>query len=374
MTKRFNNTRFNSVTAQLSSLDVELPNTLALPARANNAVAAKSIAQLQAALAAHSPAGEPIRPLVLGSGSNVVLPDHVGGLTVLMQIKGISELAIEANSRTFTVGAGESWQGFVRFCVGQGLGGGIENLTLIPGTVGAAPIQNIGAYGVDVAEFIDCVEVIDTTEPQRPPTWLSRDDCQFGYRDSMFKKNPGRWIITAVRFRLAASAPAQYRLEYSGIEDELARMGCTRVTQASVSEAVARLRRAKLPDPRQHPNAGSFFKNPLLKLDEYDRLAASIEPAAARELAEIPRWKQGQSQSGSVKLAAAALIERAGLKSRPSERVRVWYRQPLVLINRGQARAADIRHYSRLVSARVNDRFGILLEQEPVQVEALPTS
>lgn len=343
--------------------NLDLPNTLALPAVAEHGLRIDSVNQLQALLAEQSAVADSL--LVLGGGSNVVLPPSRPGVTLLMRIKGIVEVRGAADERTFEVGAGESWQGFVRFCLGQGLGGGIENLSLIPGTVGAAPIQNIGAYGVEVAEFTRAVQVIDRHDLRAEPLWLGATECDFGYRDSRFKRCPDRWVITAVRFGIRDSAEQDFRLGYAGITEELARMGDPGLSATLVAEAVSRTRRAKLPDPRRHPNAGSFFKNPVLERRQLAQLVASLPATAAHRLREVPNWPQGKE----VKLAAAALIERCGFKREPGEHVQVWYRQPLVLVNRGRADAQAVLGYARLIRERVEQQFGIGLEQEPIALD-----
>jgi len=347
--------------------EVFLPNTFALRARAQRALRATSVEQLQAALAASAKSVEKDSVFVLGGGSNVVLPERLSGLTVLMEIKGIAEKPAVGEARVFEVGAGESWQGFVRFCVGQGLGCGIENLTLIPGTVGASPIQNIGAYGVEVAQFIDAVQVLDLQKPLAPPTWLGRGECEFGYRDSVFKAQPGRWVVTQVRFSLRPHMDGLEVVDYAGVRDELERQGATRFVPATVAEAIARLRRAKLPDPRQHPNVGSFFKNPVLTKLELEELRASRPAAAMSVSEEVPSWPHPQGR----KLAAAALIDLAGFKGRQSGGVGVWYRQPLVLVNTGGADASALQAFAAEITQAVQAQFGIALIQEPVSVESL---
>jgi len=340
-----------------------LPNTLMLPARAAFGVSVTSIADLQAAAARALSSRMALN--VLGSGSNVVLPRTLPGLTVLMAIKGINEVAGAGGQRCFDVGAGESWQGFVRFALGQGLGGGIENLSLIPGTVGAAPIQNIGAYGVEVAEFVEAVEVLNIRKPAAGTHWLSAAQCAFGYRDSLFKREPGRWLVTRVRLVLPDGRAAPVRIEYAGLGDELLRMGVTRQTPAVVAEAVSRTRRRKLPDPRLHPNVGSFFKNPVMSQANWHRLQQTMP-----ELSGLPVWSAAAEHASSeapwVKVAAAALIDQAGCKTLSAPTVRVWYRQPLVLVNRGGADASSVADFAQRIRAGVEQRFGIVLEQEPV--------
>ena len=340
--------------------DVDLPNTLSLPVRGRRVLFADSVSALQQGLGAAL--GEPT--FVLGGGSNVVLPSVLNRLTVWIKLKGIRQQAGADHMRVFDVAAGESWQGFVKFCIGQGLGGGIENLSLIPGTVGGAPIQNIGAYGVEVARFIRAVQVLDMDSPTSAPITLSKEECNFGYRDSLFKQQPGRWLVLQVRFAVPHRDHAQRHLDYAGITEALARSGCQRLIPATIAEAVAKLRRAKLPDPRRVPNVGSFFKNPVVSTAQLTLLQQTLPREAAGELAQIPSWPHAEGR----KLAAAALIEQAGFKQRPAETVGVWYRQPLVLLNLGGATTATVAAYADQIKQKVEARFGLTLEQEPVQV------
>ena len=344
-------------TTQFSPLAV--PNTLGLPAHAEQGVVITQPEQLVPILTYADE--RRLAVSVLGSGSNVVLPRKMPGITLLMRIPGIQVIDSDSSYRRFEVGCGVSWQGFVRFCLGQGLGGGIENLTLIPGTVGAAPIQNIGAYGVEVAEFIEAVEVFDRQQHSAGRLWKPATECAFGYRDSCFKRQPERWVVTRIRFRLPTSG--RVRTDYAGITDELLRMGVSLTTASAttIAEAVARTRRRKLPDPRRHPNAGSFFKNPLLPKLQYDGLVARSGGQGQSAIEQIPNWPQGPD----IKLSAAALIDQTSWKQRPAERVAVWQRQPLVIVNRGGADAADITQFAQAIQQSVEEKFGVLLEQEP---------
>lgn len=211
--------------------------------------------------------------LVLGEGSNMLFTGDVDATVLAMATRGV-QVEQDGEVAHIAVAAGERWDDFVRWTLGQGFAG-LENLILIPGTVGAAPIQNIGAYGTEVAEFIESVEAWDTKE-QRVAV-LDRTACAFAYRDSVFKHQPGRYIVTAVRFALPRSR--ELRLDYAGIREELARMGIAKPAPFHVAEAVVHLRTKKLPDPAVIGNAGSFFKNPIVD--------ASLGEALKREHPEL---------------------------------------------------------------------------------------
>ncbi|MDE2316451.1 MAG: UDP-N-acetylmuramate dehydrogenase, partial [Xanthomonadaceae bacterium] len=239
-----------------------------------------------------------------------------------------------------------------RWSLGQGYAG-LENLILIPGTVGAAPIQNIGAYGTEVAEFIESVEAWDTREHR--VAQLDRATCAFGYRDSLFKRESGRYIVTAVRFALPRAH--ELRLDYAGIRDELARMGVAKPAPFHVAEAVVHLRTRKLPDPAVIGNAGSFFKNPVVDAAQAETLK--------REHPDLPAWPQTDGRS---KLSAAWLIEAAGLKGQREGDAGISNRHALVLVNHGHASGRELWAFAQQVIAAVQAKFGVRLEPEPVVV------
>lgn len=290
-------------------------------------------------------AGE--RALVLGHGSNVVLPERVDRPVVLAAWRGLS-LCVRGGEALLTAAAGESWHGLVRYSIGQGWAG-LENLALIPGSVGAAPIQNIGAYGVELSERVVEVRVFDRAENRLRA--LSAEACEFGYRDSQFKTDPARYAVLSLTLRLARSLPM--RLDYPDVELDLQRQGLENPTPRQVAEAVIRIRRRKLPDPRHWGNAGSFFKNPIVDPGQAERLVRT-EPGLATY--PVP---------GGVKLAAAQLIDRCGWKGRRRDGVGVWHRQPLVLVNFGSASGPDFLALGEQIRQSVRVRFGVDLELEP---------
>ena len=247
--------------------------------------------------------------------------------------------------------AGASWDGFVRWSLAQGLAG-LENLALIPGTVGAAPIQNIGAYGVEVRERIHAVEAFEraTGEVRR----LAPAACAFGYRDSLFKREPDRYVVTAVEFELPRAAPP--RLDYAGIGDELAAMGLAGTpSPTQVADAVSRIRRRKLPDPAVLGNAGSFFKNPIVPAAQAEALQAAH--------ASLPVFR-GDADA-TRKLSAAWLIEQCGWKGHRDGGAGVAASHALVLVNHGGATGAQLLDLARRIAASVQARFGVAIEPEP---------
>ncbi|WP_426663658.1 UDP-N-acetylmuramate dehydrogenase [Rhodanobacter aciditrophus] len=324
-------------------------NTLRVNARARLLAELRDAAKLPELL--DFPAVRRAPLLVLGEGSNLLLAGDVDGTVLAMETRGV-QVEQDGEVARIAVAAGERWDDFVRWSLGQGYAG-LENLILIPGTVGAAPIQNIGAYGTEVAEFIESVEAWDTREHR--VAQLDRATCAFGYRDSLFKHEPGRYIVTAVRFALPRSR--ELRLDYAGIREELARMGVDKPAPFHVAEAVVRLRTRKLPDPAVIGNAGSFFKNPVVDAAQ----AAALRQAHPA----LPAWPQADGRS---KLSAAWLIEAAGLKGHREGDAGISNRHALVLVNHGHASGAELWAFAQGVIATVQARFGVRLEPEPVVV------
>lgn len=321
-------------------------NTLRVAAKARLLAEIRDASKLPELLAFPAVKQGPL--LVLGEGSNVLFAGDVEGTVLAMATQGV-QVESDGDTARIAVAAGERWDDFVRWTLGQGFAG-LENLILIPGTVGAAPIQNIGAYGTEVAEFIESVEAWDTRE-QRVAT-LDRAACAFGYRDSLFKHEPGRYIVTAVRFVLPRSR--ELRLDYAGIREELARMGVDKPAPFHVAEAVIHLRTRKLPDPAVIGNAGSFFKNPVVD--------AATGEALKREHPELAAWP---GSDGRWKLSAAWLIEAAGLKGYREGDAGISNRHALVLVNHGQASGPQLWSLAQQVIAQVQTTFGVTLEPEP---------
>jgi len=325
-------------------------NTFRVPARAALLAEVQAPQALDALFADAALRSLPL--LVLGEGSNILFTRDWPGLVLTIAARGIKVLDERADAALVRVEAGESWNDFVHWSLREGFSG-LENLALIPGTVGAAPIQNIGAYGVEVREFVATVEAWDRAAGRF--VRLGNADCAFGYRDSLFKRERERFVVSAVEFELPRRRAL--RTGYAGIADELAAMGISEPDAPTVAEAVIRLRRRKLPDPALIGNAGSFFKNPLVGAD----LAAELH----RQHPSLPGWP---ADGGREKLSAAWLIEACGLKGLREGDAGVSERHALVLVNGGQASGAQILAVAERVRAAVRERFGVELEPEPLIV------
>ncbi len=323
-------------------------NALGLRSRASQVLEILDLPSLHEALQTARDTGR--SPVVLGDGTNVVLGPQLGGPVLLMRSRGLS-MHREGDACLLTAAAGENWHALVRFSLAQGLCG-LENLALIPGRLGAAPIQNIGAYGVELSQVFERLEAVhrETGECRV----FDRAACRFGYRTSIFKcgaANP--WIIWRVTLRL--NRTPRLCLHYRDVSDELERLGVSSPSALDVAEAVVRIRRRKLPDVRAMPNVGSFFKNPLVPRDEMQRLRA--------RLPDLVVWPV---QDGvSCKLSAAQLIDRAGLKGIGMQGARVWFRQPLVLVNESAAERDVFLVLAERVRMLVAERWGVTLEYEP---------
>lgn len=332
--------------------DLTARTTLRLCAQAQAYVAFEDRAQLGQLLQL---IGQYPQWQVLAGGSNVVAGQYISGLTIGMYTRGVRLLDSDADEFLVAVEAGENWHQFVRLSLQQGWYG-LENLALIPGTVGAAPVQNIGAYGVEIRQFIRWVEAWDAqTQAVRR---LSPEQCAFAYRDSVFKRSgPGRWII----LRVAFAFPKKWRavLSYPDLQP-LAATGAP-VTALDIFNRVCAVRRQKLPDPAQLPNAGSFFKNPLVSAGQAEALKK-----------QWPKLRYFVQDDGSVKLAAGWLIEQAGWKGRCLGPVGMHKGQALVLVNHaaGQADYDDVQRLVRHIRADIRRLFALSLEQEPVLLGA----
>lgn len=289
------------------------------------------------------------KKLILGGGSNVLFTANFDGLVIKNNIKGI-ELVAETNTHvTLRVAAGEIWHDLVMWCINKNYAG-IENLSLIPGCVGASPMQNIGAYGVEIKEVFHQLEALSMETGKKEV--FSKEACEFGYRESVFKhKYKNRYIITAVNFILKKNP--EINTTYGAISDELRNMQVQHPGIRDVSNAVMNIRRSKLPDPKETGNAGSFFKNPEVTADFYEQLKQRFPQLVAYPLA-----------SGGYKLAAGWLIEQCGLKGFAFNGAAVHNKQALVLVNKNHCTGADVYELSSLVLEKVFDTFGVTLERE----------
>ncbi|MHC1479903.1 UDP-N-acetylmuramate dehydrogenase [Frateuria aurantia] len=330
---------------ELADTSLQGRNTLRVPARAARLFEVDDAGQLPALLAAL----DDMPVMILGSGSNMLFVDDYPGAVIALTSRGVL-VETDEHTHRVVVAAGELWDDFVRWSLAQGLAG-LENLILIPGTVGAAPIQNIGAYGCEVGEYIESVEAWD----RQTASVISLDQaaCRFAYRDSIFKQQPGRYIVTAVRFALPRQAAP--RLGYAGIPEELERMGVARPAPVHIAEAVERLRRRKLPDPAVLANAGSFFKNPIVST-EFGAIVQQQHPG-------LVSWQAGRDRH---KLSAAWLIEAAGLKGYRDGDAGISSRHALILVNHGQASGRQLWAVAEHVMNTVEARFGLRLEPEPI--------
>lgn len=328
-------------------VDLRPFNTLALSEYAERLLVIENDGDLLAALMLAHQKEWPVT--LIGGGSNLVLAGPVTGLVLLMRSRGRRVISRGTEEVIIEAAAGENWQDFVGWSLDLGLSG-LENLSLIPGTVGAAPVQNIGAYGVEIKDVFHSLEALDRSTGE--VVTLRAADCGFAYRDSLFKKKPVRYVILRVRFSLA-SRP-HINVSYAPLAAAWQATGLQRPDSRVVSKLVCAIRRSKLPDPRQLPNAGSFFKNPLV--------AQATADALLLRYPQMPHFPQPQ---GMCKLAAGWLIDQAGWKGVRRGAVGVHEAQALVLVNYGNARGADILALASEIAADVQQRFAVTLEQEP---------
>ena len=321
-------------------------NTFGLSAEAKLMARVNSIASLQEVLADNSLQKE--ARFILGGGSNILLTKDIDALVIKNEISGI-ELIDETEDGFFVKsGAGVVWHELVMHCIENGYAG-IENLSLIPGNVGAAPMQNIGAYGVELKNVFHSLEAVEMATGNVET--FSSLDCDFGYRESVFKhKLKNQFVISSVTLKL--NKQPDFNTSYGAIEEELERIGVTSPTIKNVSQAVINIRQSKLPDPNELGNSGSFFKNPVVPTSKFDDLKA-LHPT-------IPGYPAGQN----TKLAAGWLIEQCGWKGKVVGNTGSHIKQALVLVNYGNATGVEIFNLSEQIMKSVYDTFGVQLERE----------
>lgn len=322
-------------------------NTLAVKVKAAAFCPVQTVQELSLVLQQYG--NQPL--LVLGGGSNLVLTRDFAGLVIHNCISGIHVQEENEQQVLLRVGAGECWDHLVETCVANGWFG-LENLSWIPGSVGAAPIQNIGAYGVELKDHLEAVETLCLADGAARR--FSLEECCFGYRDSVFKQSEkGRHIITAVILRL--SKVPDLKLDYGEIRRSAEAWGydCALLTPADVRQVIIRIRSEKLPDPAITPNVGSFFKNPVVSADLFKRIKKAHP--------EVVAYPQGD---GDVKLAAGWLIDRLGWKGKTLGNASVHDRQALVLVNNGES-SDDVLRLAQTIQQQVRDQFGVELEIEP---------
>ena len=286
--------------------------------------------------------------LILGAGSNLLFTKNYTGLVAKMEIMGIKKVNESSNIVSLEVGAGENWHHFVSYCVQKGWGG-LENLSLIPGTVGASPIQNIGAYGVEVQSCIEQIKVYDTLTCQW--TYLTNHDCNFKYRTSIFKQYPNRFIITHVQFRLHKQP--LLKTDHGSIREVLHEKGIKNPSLENIAAAVTQIRRHKLPDPKQLGNAGSFFKNPIVPKEHYILLEQKFPNIIAHPISDT-----------SYKISAAWLIEACGWKGIRKENVGCYEKHALVIVSYGIKSGMEVYDFSEAIILDIQAKFNIILERE----------
>lgn len=323
-------------------------NTFGIDAKARYFTEVHSVEELMEAL--NDPATQSLPLLFLGGGSNILLTRDFEGVAVQLNLKGIHEDIIGENEVMVTVKAGENWHEFVLFCLEKNYGG-MENLSLIPGNAGTSPMQNIGAYGVEIKDaFVSCT-VLNLENLQLET--FNKEQCRFGYRDSVFKQEgKGKYVITEVSFTLTRK-DHQLKTSYGAIQAELEKSGIENPTIQDISKAVINIRQSKLPDPKKTGNAGSFFKNPTIPLTQFEELQ--------QQFADIPGYPNGDF----VKVPAGWLIERAGWKGKQTGNVATHRLQALVIINAtGNATGREIFDFSAELIDSVQKKYGIELERE----------
>jgi len=321
-------------------------NTFGIDTKAKQFVAIHSVAELQEVLQKH--ANEP--KFILGGGSNMLLTQDINALVIHIDIKGKKVIQEDADFVWVEGQAGENWHEFVLWNIENNYGG-LENMSLIPGNVGTTPVQNIGAYGAEIKDtFVSCQALkIDTQEIKT----FTKEECNFGYRESIFKQEvKNQYIITSVVFKLTKQ---QHKINtgYGDIQKELEQNHITNPTIKDVSNAVIAIRQSKLPDPKELGNSGSFFKNPIVSRELFNKAKA-----------QHPDMKHYDVSETEVKVPAGWMIEQAGLKGYRDGDAGVHARQALVLVNYGNATGNDILNLSKLIQKTVFDKFGIAIEAE----------
>lgn len=327
-------------------------NTFHIQATAKYFAPFSTVDELQEALGIfykHQPATAPGNLFLLGGGSNILFTKDVDGLVLKNELHGIEKVNEDEEYYYIKAAAGENWHQLVMYCVEHNYAG-MENLSLIPGSVGASPIQNIGAYGVEIKDIFYQLEAYDLLE--KAVVKFGLNDCRFGYRDSVFKhRYKGRFIILNVTYRLR-KMPV-FNISYGAIKEELEKMGTTELSVRAISQAVINIRQSKLPDPNVIGNAGSFFKNPVIDAGHFLQLKETY-PNIAAFAVDDKHWK----------VAAGWLIEQCGWKGYRNGDVGCYNKQALVLVNYGNATGKEVYDLSAAIIGSVQDKFGIALERE----------
>lgn len=321
-------------------------NTFGIDAKAKHFVSVVNIEDLKQVLSLKAYPNT----LILGGGSNMLLTKDFNGLVIHINIKGIETVSENDESVIVKAHAGENWHEFVLYCINNDFGG-IENLSLIPGNVGTSPIQNIGAYGVELKDCFESCEALSLETKTLQS--FSKSDCNFDYRNSIFKQDAkGKFIITSVNFKLTKTNH-KLNINYGAITSQLELMNVTNPTIQDISKAVISIRESKLPNPKKIGNSGSFFKNPVILKTHYNTLIENFK--------DIPSYPVSDTE---VKVPAGWLIEKAGFKGKRFGDYGVHKNQALVLVNYGNAKGKDILNLSKLIQKTVHRLFGISIEAE----------
>jgi UDP-N-acetylmuramate dehydrogenase len=335
------------------NISIKAYNTFGISVYANLFAKFNSIAELAELL--EFSAGKTQTPnhklqtLILGGGSNILFTHDFNGMVLKNEIMGIKTVREDEHHVYVQAGAGENWHGFVEYCLGHGLAG-VENLSLIPGNVGASPMQNIGAYGVEIKDVFYSLEAYHIKD--RRLVNFTLNDCEFGYRESIFKKRfKDEFVITDVTYRL--NRIPDFNISYGAIGQELEKMGVKDLSIRAISQAVINIRSSKLPNPAEIGNAGSFFKNPEIESGQFETLKDKYPAIVGYQLA-----------NGNVKLAAGWLIEQCGWKGFRRGDAGCHEKQALVLVNYGNATGKEIYELSEEILHNVEEKFGVRLERE----------
>lgn len=328
------------------NLSLKAFNTFGIDKKAQFFTRATTIEELKEALTWAKERGLPL--VILGGGSNILLTRDVLGLVIKVELQGIEVIQEDENQVLVEVGAGVVWHDWVVYCLEKNWAG-VENLSLIPGTVGASPMQNIGAYGVEIKDVFHSLTALNRQSLELKT--FDTSACKFGYRESVFKhESKDQYIITSVSFRLSKNP--EFQVAYGAIQDVLKEKGIKKLSIQAISEAVIEIRQSKLPDPKELGNAGSFFKNPTIPISQFEMLKTSYPTLPGYEVAE------------GIKVPAGWLIEQSGWKGKRLGEVGVHVKQALVLVNYGRGTGEEIKSLSEQVRASVRDQFGIELNPE----------
>lgn len=342
------------------NVDLSSSNTLALKSHTQYYIALQHIEQLPEIL--NFAKQKQLNIFILSGGSNLLLPEKINALTVHIDLMGKDMIEDHHDHVIVKASAGENWHDFVGYCCEKSWHG-LENLALIPGRIGASPIQNIGAYGVEVGDFIEHIWAYDFKTEQHVK--LAAQDCQFAYRDSIFKQQAGRYLIYAVSFRLLKQA--NLKLNYADVAERVGEPP----TAKKLLETIIKIRQQKLPQPSEFPNAGSFFKNPILDVATFETFIRKFPhaPHYPQYVVHHENTQNTHLETASItgyKIAAGWLIEQAGWKGKRLGQVGMFDKQALVLVNYADASLANVQHTYQQIQKDISQKFAIRLEPEPV--------